>query len=221
MNKKKILLTAVAMILVCVMSIMGTVAYLQDQTQTVTNTFVAAGGPGPFVNENGFELLEYKVEQSESGAYTQTAETVAANSYKVLQGTTIPKQAFVKLERTGTVTPAPAYLYLEVVDGLDDAIYTWEVDTSNWEKLDGFVGPNNGTIYVYCGTLAQNKVLTTVAVGTQIDIVLNDCVTVADVALDDSEMTLSFNAYLTQASIGSTDVPADVFKACFTTTDLP
>ena len=147
--KKRILLTALALILVCALSIMGTVAFLKDQTKTVTNTFIAAGGPGPFVDEvdgvKQFDLKEYEVTQATSGKYTlNNQKEVAENEYKVLPNTTIPKQAFVKLSRTGktvivdnettTYTPAPAYLYLEVVDGLNAEHYTWSVN-SDWEKL--------------------------------------------------------------------------------------
>ena len=52
MNKKRTLLTVVALILVCVLSVMGTLAYLEAKTTTVTNTFVAAGGPGPFIDDD-------------------------------------------------------------------------------------------------------------------------------------------------------------------------
>ncbi len=221
MNKKRTLLTALALILVCALSIMGTAAYLKAQTTTVTNTFIAAGGPDP-VFVNVFELKEYQVTQAGSGKYTQTQTEVDANSYSVQQGTTIPKQAFVKLQRTTndtTATPAPAYLYIEVIDGLE-AQYSWSVDAANWTKLNGFVGPNGGDIYVYSGALANNKVLTTVAAGTKIDIVADDQIMVADETLSTNTITLKFNAYLTQATVGESDDPATVFKACFDTTDV-
>lgn len=230
MNKKRILLTALALILVCALSIMGTVAFLEAKTETVTNTFVAAGGPGPFVDEDKdgnkkFELLEYKVDQAVSGKYTSTTEEVQANSFNVLQGTTIPKQAFVKLSRTGaivdgkTITPAPAYLYIEVIDGLaDQKQYTWSVDTANWKELSGVTGPKGGKVYVHSEIIdevATPKVLTTVAVDTKIDIITDDKVTVADQALTAGEFKVEFYGYLCQASVGATDDPASVFTSCF------
>lgn len=224
---KKIAVTLAVVLLVgCVIG--GTLAFLKDDTETVTNTFVAAGGPGPFVET--FELKEYKVEQSSTGKYNQTEEEVIANTYgKVMPGTVIPKEVFVKLSRTGvtqsgeTVTPAPAYLYLEVVDGLDKTEYTWSVNT-DWQKL-GSVTAADGTssdIYLYVGALADsNNVLTTVAAGTTIDVITGNCVEVEDVELTAGEFKLSFNAYLAQASTGSTDDPAEVFKACFNKTITP
>lgn len=233
MNKKRILLTALALILVCALSIMGTVAFLEAKTETVTNTFVAAGGPGPFVDkyDDGsykFKILEYKVTQTSSGKYEQDDNTeVDGIDYKgVMPGTTIPKQAFVKLSRsTATlngvaVDPAPAYLYLEVIDELPDD-YEWSVDTANWALLSGFTGPNGGDVYHYIGGVADgNDVLKVVTDGTKIDILTDDEITVADKAeLDEKTYSLKFNAYLSQASVGESDDPATVFKACFAYTD--
>lgn len=221
MNKKRTLLTVVALILVCLLSVMGTIAYLQANTTTVTNTFVAAGGPGPFVDKKDgveqFQLLEYKVNQSSTGKYTSTTDEVTENSYSVLQGTTIPKQAFVKLSRTGakvgeeTIAPAPAYLYIEVIDGLEEQ-YEWTVDTQNWKPLN-IAGHE---IYLYTGEFAdENDVITTIAVDTKIDIITDDKIVVKDEALSSNTLTLKFNAYLAQASIGETDDPVAVFNACF------
>ena len=227
MSKKRTLLTVVAMILVCVLSVMGTAAYLKTQTTTVTNTFVAAGGPGPFVDKKDgveqFQLLEYKVNQSSTGKYTSTEEEVSENSYSVMQGTTIPKQAFVKLSRTGatvgqeTIAPAPAYLYIEVIDGLEEQ-YVWSVDTANWKPLS----IQGREIYLYTGEFAdENDVITVIAADTKIDIITNDEIVVKDETLSSNTLTLKFNAYLAQASIGESDDPVAVFNACFGTPAAP
>ena len=227
MNKKRTLLTIVALILVCVLSVMGTLAYLQAKTTTVTNTFVAAGGPGPFVDKKDgveqFQLLEYKVNQSSTGKYASSTEEVAENSYSVLQGTTIPKQVFVKLSRTGvvedgkTITPAPAYLYLEVANGLDAQEYTWSVDAANWKLLGTVTADGKSTeIYQYIGSLSDsNNVLTTVEADTKVDVITDDKVVANDVTLTEGEFKLSFNAYLAQASIGESDDAVTVFETCF------
>lgn len=226
---KKILALLLCAVLLVGATVAGTLAYLKDTTETVTNTFVAAGGDGPFVDkdEDGnkkFELLEYHVDQSTTGKYTQTTEEVTENDYSVMPGTTIPKQAFVKLSRTGavvggeTVAPAPAYLYIEVINGLDEN-YTWSVDTANWTELKDANGDSvtkNGKIYLYTGDVADEKhVLTTVAADTKIDIITDDKITVEDETLAAGEFTVEFNAFLAQASTGETDDPAAVFTACF------
>ena len=224
---KKIAVTLAVVLLVgCVIG--GTLAFLTDKTDTVTNTFVAAGGPGPFVET--FVLKEYKVDQSSTGKYTPTTEEVTANTYgKVMPGTVIPKEVFVRLSRTGvtqsgeTVIPAPAYLYLEVVDDLDKTEYTWSVN-DDWLKL-GSVKADDGTssdIYLYVGEYADDKhVLTTVPADTTIDVITGNCVNVKDVELKEGEFKLSFNAYLAQASTGNTDDPVEVFWACFKKTITP
>jgi len=254
MNKKRTLLTVVALILVCVLSVMGTLAFLKSTTNTVTNTFVAAGGPGPFIDDDPnsedpkdvlFAIKEYEVDVTSAGKYyfVNYAEEGAQEpvykeidgGYKydtVMPGITLPKQAFVKLSRTSgsktetvegvevttEIKPAPAYLYLEVVDGLPEA-YKWEIDESNWKLLDGVTGVNNGKVYLYIGSLADaNNVITNIAAysSNQINIIKNNKVTVDDNAeLTADPVTLSFNAYLSQASTGETDDPAAVFNACF------
>lgn len=240
--KKILALLLCAVLLVCA-TIAGTLAYLKANTTTVTNTFVAAGGPGPFVDPDittedkddvMFAIKEYEVTQSSTGKYTldNTKEVAGLEYNSVMPGTTIPKQAFVKLSRTATrtettdgettsvkeIAPAPAYLYLEVIDGLPEA-YSWEIDNSNWTILNGLKGVNNGDVYLYTGSLADvNHVITKIAAynANMIDIIKDDKVTVDDDAtLTADAVTLSFNAYLAQASTGETDDPAAVFTACF------
>lgn len=240
--KKILALLLCAVLLVCA-TVAGTLAYLEAKTSTVTNTFVAAGGDGPFIDPDTtteddkdvmFAIKEYEVTQSSTGKYTlDSAKEVAGLEYNsVMPGTTIPKQAFVKLSRTATETtitdgettsvkeiaPAPAYLYLEVIDELPDA-YSWAIEDSNWELLPGVTGVAGGKVYLYIGSLAdENHVVTSIAAynANMIDIIKNDQVTVAaDATLDADPVTLSFNAFLAQASTGETDDPAAVFNACF------
>lgn len=263
MNKKRTLLTVVALILVCVLSVMGTLAYLEATSNTVTNTFVAAGGPGPFIDEEKdpttgevikrlFEIKEYEVDVTAAGKYflKNSAEEGAEPVYteidggykyeKVMPGVTLPKQAFVKLSRsateitvsgdtttTKTVDPAPAYLYLEVigtspvVEETGAAVYTWEIDDAYWMELkdaegNAITGPNGGKMYLYKGS-DNTHVVTTIAAynDNHINIIKDNKVDVADVTLPEGEFKLEFNAYLSQASTGTTDDPAAVFAVCF------
>lgn len=237
MKKKRTFLVALAMVLVCILSITGTLAFLQANTSTVTNTFIAAGGPGPFVDvdektgEKKFEIKEYDVTKATSGLYTlvKTTEVAGLKYDDVMPGTTLPKQAFVKLSRTATVktttvegevtatetiAPAPAYLFLEVIDELPEA-YSWAIDDTNWEEI----AVEGRDIYLYVGDKADaNHVITSIAAfdAEMINIIKDNQVTVAKNAeLDADPVTLSFNAYLAQASVGSSDAPVDVFTACF------
>lgn len=240
MNKKRVALVVLAMILVCGLSVAGTVAYLKANTAVVTNTFIAAGKGGPFVDDDDegkqmFELLEYKVTQATSGAYTKTEKEVDENNYNVMPGTTIPKHPFVKLSRTGvrTITdseggvttenydPAPAKLFIEVCANelltKDGSVYTWSIDSA-WTKLEGVTGPNGGVVYVYGSD--NGTVLTKVDADTKYDILTDDKITVdanatAEQIGKDKAIEMKFYAYLSQASVGDTEDPADVFTACF------
>lgn len=245
MNKKRILLTALALILVCALSIMGTVAFLEARTETVTNTFVAAGGPGPFVDEEGenrkFALKEYNVEPSTTGKYVLKNvgeegqveyEEVDNITYgDVMPGTKLPKKAFVKLSRSvytddgKTYTPAPAYLFIEVIDSLPSDEYEWDVVAANWTQLmvdadTALKGPNKGDVYLYTGPKADatTHAFTTISAydsDNYIDIIADDTINVKNVELSADSVTLKFKAFLSQASVGDSDDPVEVFKACF------
>lgn len=250
MNKKRIFLTVLALVLVCALSIMGTLAFLKANTTTVTNTFVAAGGTGPFIDEIKdpttqeviglkFAIKEYDVDVAASGKYTLTEDEVDGIDYeKVMPGTTLPKEAFVKLSRTATqitidgettstkeIDPAPAYLYLEVCGTSpvvnEVPVYTWAIDAANWVELkdaegNAVVGPNGGKMYLYKDGSGAHVITDIAAYDDNYINIIEDCeVNVADVTLPDDTFKLEFNAFLSQASTGETDDPAAVFTTCF------
>lgn len=217
MTKKKVLLIAAAMILVCALSVAGTLALLAETGGSVTNTFVASTTPDDFVKT--FEIKEYTITDDGKGGYTSTTTEGAGNDYTVLPGTTLPKHAFVRLDRTST---APAYMFIEVVGTLDETAYTWSVDSANWTNLN-IAGPNGGALYVY-GTTTAGTVLKAVDNQTY-DILTNDSITVKDVtdlkiSTDAQNPTeLEFYAYVCQATVAkdgvNTSDPATVFDVCF------
>ena len=150
---KKPLLTVLAMVLVCVVSVMGTMAYLAQTTDAVVNTFAAASLIDPADGE--FTLKEHKVEKQEDGSYVipENPEETYNNSYTVYPGVTLPKDPFVRI--TG-FTGEEAYLFIEVEDTTSDEL-TITIDSDNWLKLEGVALPNRDdvtagserTIYVY------------------------------------------------------------------------
>lgn len=227
--KKRILLTAVALILVCALSIMGTVAYLKDQTDTVTNTFVASGGGKLIDPDDGtFTLLEHeatKVMIGEddaarwAGTYeiAEGAKTTDANSYDVMPNMILPKNPHISI--TGK-TAAPVYLYVTIKSELDKAIFTWNV-TSNWKDL-GITAADGGNVYVYTAGGTSAALLTDADAEDlkNIAILDGDKITVADVdevtgLKLESGKTMVFNAYMAQASIGAETNAATIFNTCF------
>lgn len=234
MNKKRILLTVLAMVLVCVLSVAGTLALLTAHTDAVTNTFVAAAGSdNPFVDKDGFSIKEYKVGPDAAGNYNYVDEEgnklaedaakieVAKNTYKVVPGVTLPKDAFVKLSRANET---PAYLFIEVDNNLDTSVFSMSVDTTVWGKLDGVTGKNGGDIYVL-GTADAPTVLGTVTAADGVyHIIAGNKVTVAntnDLKITTSTAdTIKFYAYICQATVAKADGnntsnPAEVFNICF------
>ena len=229
MNKKRILLTVLAMVLVCALSVAGTLALLTAHTDAVTNTFVAAAGSdNPFVDKDGFSIKEYKVGPDAAGNYNYVDEEgnklaeddakieVAENTYKVVPGVTLPKDAFVKLSRANET---PAYLFIEVVNKLSNE-FNMAVD-SQWGELTGVTGKNGGKIYVL-GTATAPKVLADV--NDEYHIIAGNKVTVASNAQLDitqgTNDTIKFYAYICQATVAKTDGtntsnPAEVFGICF------
>lgn len=211
MSKKKILLTILAVMLVCCIAVVGTLAVLFARTSDpVINTFTAAGGGELFTGE--FTLKEHIAAKQTDGSYKLTEETTnnttTGNNYDVLPKTNLPKDPYITITQK---TNAPAYLYVEVVDELTAGLSYTMADC--WTKLTGVTGTNGGDVYVYNnGTPIDNN-----SVGLdKISIIKNDVITVSDEPglAKDQTVSLSFYAYLAQASVGTPEV---AFNTCFGT----
>lgn len=209
MNKKRTLFTILALVLVCVISIAGTVAYMSMQGGSVENTFIAAGG-GKLADS--LTLVENKVEQQADGSYALTAETTNKNSYQVMPGMTLPKNPTITVNGK---TDAAAYLYVEVVSGLD-ANYIWAMDDA-WVELTGVTGAKGGKVYVYGDADDAALVLNSTNVPASIAVIKDNEITVATDAQDLSTtgVDLKFFAYMAQAVVDGSSDAAAVYDACF------
>ena len=212
MSKKKTLLTILAVMLVCCIAVTGTLAVLFAKTsEPVVNTFTAAGD-GKLVNGD-FTLKEHIAEQQKNGSYTLTKETtnntVTGNHYDVLPRTDLPKDPYITITEK---TNAPAYLYVEVVDGLPAGMHYNMA--SCWTKLEGVTGNNGGVIYVYNNGTPIDENSTGLE---NIAIIAGNTITVDDVPglAEGQKVSLSFYAYLGQASVGT---PSEAYVKCFPTT---
>ena len=209
MSKKKTLLTILAVMLVCCIAVTGTLAVLFAKTsEPVVNTFTATSQ----LVTGEFTLKEHIAAKQNDGSYKLTEETtndtVKGNDYYVLPKTNLPKDPHITI--TGK-TNAPAYLYVEVVGKLPTGMHYAMADC--WTKLEGVTGNNGGVIYVYKnGTPIDEK-----STGLDnISIIKNDTITVDDVPglAEGQKVSLSFYAYLGQASVGTA---AEAYTACFGT----
>lgn len=213
MKKNKALLVALAMILVCAVSVMGTVAFMKLNTGAVTNTFISAGG-GKLAQS--LTLSEHLVTKGADGSYSiaDDAPTTPTNTYDAMPGMVLPKDPTVTVTDK---TDAPAYLYLEMVGELSDD-YEWTMDSSWVPVLDGegnqVTGQRSGKLYVY--TVAGNSVLT--GDGTTdltVGIIQGNAVTVADDADLSASESVTFYAYLAQANVGENTTVLSAYNTCF------
>lgn len=189
MNSKKIkkaICLFVAMALVCVASVAGTLAVLKAQTAGVTNTFVATN------NLMDTSVYEFEIAETTGTSYTVTPLATITKDPKL---------------STGTFNTA-GVVYLEVIVsnneqtmlGVEDQKVLNYAIGDDWEKLD-ITGARGGLLYVYKGASATNYV---VAQGARVDsavIIKNNTVTVNDYTEGEVTVnpTFTFYGYAVQA----------------------
>lgn len=152
-NAKKILaLLLCAVLLVCA-TIAGTVAYLQAQTETVTNTFTVGkvnlgedddkdgkiddGLNEALVNEYGEKL------NAQGGVFKAgdtLAERVTENTYKLIPGHEYTKDPTIHIVGESE----PCYLFVEIHNGIaaieDGTTIAQQMAANNWVVLDSTKG---------------------------------------------------------------------------------
>ncbi len=146
MNKKKILLVALAFVLVIAISVAGTLAFLTQSTAEVTNTFVAQKGIIHKTDtDTGFKLIEHEYSATTKAL---TTTEVTENTYSgVLPKQKLPKDPKVSVN---VETDAEIYLFIKVTNGT--TLINATVDSTNWEAVDGYAN-----VYVYKGTGSTNN----------------------------------------------------------------
>lgn len=214
---KRIFLTIMALVLVCVISVTGTMAYLQASTGVLNNTFAMGG---LFPGDGGLELKEHKATEKTgtSGEYElSTTEEVTDNNYSnIIPGQSVPKDPFVRY----TKLSANAYLYMGVSANMGTLTYTL---SDNWMQLKNGTTPVTKTvgsvtynIYVYCNGGSAAVIVPPNTSAQTIQILDPQTITVPTDFQSSSTLSLSFTAYMCQ-STGFTDALA-AFNACFATT---
>lgn len=183
---KKKLTTVLAIVLVVALSVAGTYAYLTAQTDTVTNTFTAAG----LASE--FSLDESKANQQPDGSYTLDVRTrVQENTYSVVPKVNLAKDPTVHVTLEKNVG---AYVFLAVNDNLGNGL-TATIDNT-WTALNTTYTDKNHVVWTMYykqleGSANPAQVDINVLAGKQIvvgDTVAEDCGNIV------------FNAYLTQSA---------------------
>lgn len=157
-NFKRILLTAVAALLLMAVTVAGTLAYLQAETGTVTNTFES--GNVSFDEDMNGGLDEGDVWEAgettadgdaptadELGTHKDDGETrVTTNNYKLVPGKTYDKDPIVYIAKGSE----PCYVFVEVTNGMKDYLTTDCIENqmikNGWVNLSGNIWYYNAVV---------------------------------------------------------------------------
>ena len=169
MKKRKIMMSVMSAALVGVVAIGGTLAYMSDKSNQVTNTFNLGSGYEEDDDDHiGLWLDEVDITNPES-------RTEIGNEYKeLLPGSVVEKDPTFHL----TAGSTDSYVFAEVVglDGMvdknfligDEAYETVQPETSalsaNWQKVDGFDNQLDG-LYIYGTRNEKGEIVPTVVKG--------------------------------------------------------
>lgn len=184
---KKKLTTVLAIVLVVALSVAGTYAYLTAQTDTVTNTFTAAG------LASSFSLDESQANQQPDGSYTLDVNTrVKQNAYSVVPKVNLAKDPTVHVTLEKNVG---AYVFLAVDDNLGDGL-TATIDRGNWTALNTTYTDAQGVEWtMYYKQLAGSENPAQV----DINVLAGQQIVVGDTVAENCG-NIVFNAYLTQSA---------------------
>lgn len=147
MKMKKIVATGSALALTAAVAVGGTLAWLQDTSETVTNTFTWSEG-------NNINL---------------TLDETTGNDYTIVPGATEAKDPTLHL-----TTETESYVYVLINNELGDAVTMNEL-TANWTKMDTATLPEgmSGDLYYWtAGATTTNdnmSVFDTITYSTALD----------------------------------------------------
>lgn len=141
MKRNKVVKLMAVVALVGAVGVGGSLALLQAQSETVTNTFVVGKG----LHENDINLDEAEV-NPETGVAVNPEKRVTTNTYKNLeQGIHVDKDPTVTID-----TEAANCYVFALVDGIKDSPYYDVTIDSNWIKADRTdLNSGNKQLYVY------------------------------------------------------------------------
>ena len=105
---KKIVTLAMAMVLLVCTTVMATLAYLQDETEVVKNTFTVGN---VVIDLDEAAVDEYGEQEYKDDAKTEIADRVKANEYKLIPGHTYLKDPTVHVETDSEAS----YVFMKVV----------------------------------------------------------------------------------------------------------
>ena len=184
-TRTRIILTAVAALLLVVMTVGGTIAYLQDKTELVTNTFDTSN--------LDITLQEHEYNETDN-TLKDTTTSSGQDNYQMVPGKTMPKDPFV----TVAANSEKLWLFVQVADNSASTYLAFSVKTTGddaWTKLEGVTGVDNvWYMIVDASDAAQNFYILT---GNEVT-VKNLTNTQMDDITDANKPSLQFTAYAVQ-----------------------
>lgn len=134
MKMKKIVATGSALALTAAVAVGGTLAWLQDDSNTLTNTFVWDA------NNNINLILDETEFDPETGAPTG-GRTQTGNKYTIVPGGEALKDPQMDL-----TTETPSYLYVTIANGLGENVTLVNLEENGWVKIGTY---NDADLYAY------------------------------------------------------------------------
>lgn len=192
---KKKLAIALVCILLVVGIVGGTLAWLTDTTESVTNTFTIGD-------------IDITLKESEN------------LDLKMIPGWTIDKDPVVTVLKDSE--DCWLFIKVEESENLDDYI-TYEIDPNNWTKLEGVEGVDN-VYYCYAKDITADRAIKVLGYTDEAgefhpnQVLVND--TVTEAMMEDlkgenaTQPTLTFTAYATQYYKNNTEnfTPAEAWE---------
>ena len=185
-RKKKVFVTVLCAAALVVASVLGTMAYLTSQTETVTNTFTV-GNVAITLDETDVTPMGVK----------DTDARVQGNEYKLIPGHTYTKDPTVHV----TAGSEDSWLFVKVVDeiaGIEaDTTVAAQMAANGWTAVEG-----ETNVYAYKATVTS---------GQDIKVFENFTIKGDAAVADYADKTITIEAYAIQADGFTT--AADAWKA--------
>lgn len=199
-TRTRILLTAIAALLLVTMAVGGTLAWLVDDTDKITNTFSTS--------DVGVELEETK------GTYDEETKTY---DFKMIPGHMIQKDPTVKL----TAGSEESYVFVEITESANFDDYMGYDLADGWTVLDIKNNSAENDTYIIWRTMTAGEEK---AVLANNQVTVHNGVTKADMeAAKTNVPTIEFKAYAVQKNYMNDTpfTPAQAWSAVSNPTDDP
>jgi hypothetical protein len=149
----------------------GTLAWLFDKTNTVTNTFTV-GNVNIKLTENSLDATDEAQEQS----------------FKMIPGSTIAKKAEVTVLKGSEA----CYVYVKIVENDPSDVINWAIEEDYWTALDGVPG----VYYHTQSDLSSSSVDATYSVFKDDQVTVSEKLSQSD----NSNPTIAITAYAIQSA---------------------